>query len=125
LKHLPHIPVLDISATTGRNTKKVIQTSLDIVKQFDQPFSTSQLTRILEKLIKRTAPPSRLGRPINLRMAHISRNMPLEITIHGKRTSYLPKSYIRYLSNGFIEALKLTGRTIKLHLKSNENPYVD
>ena len=125
LKHLPYVPIMNISATTGKSSKKLIQLALQIAKQFDETYGTAQLTRILEKLVKRTQPPTRLGRPINLRMAHMSRTIPLEITVRGKRTSYLPQSYLRYLSNGFIEKLNLVGRSIKLHMKSDDNPFID
>lgn len=123
LQHLRNVPIIEVSATQGRNTHQLMKLAIDMAKGMKKTFSTALLTRILEKLVKQTPPPTRLGRPIHLRMAHTSRQHPLQITIKGKRTSYLPKSYKRYLANGFLRALNLTGRQIQLKLESDHNPY--
>lgn len=123
LSHLKNIPIIELSATQGRNTHQLMKQAISQAIDMKKTFNTSKLTRVLEKLVKTTPPPTRLGRPINLRMAHVSRQYPLEITIKGKRTGYLPKSYIRYLTNGFLAHLALTGRTVKLKLVSDHNPY--
>lgn len=125
LTHLGQVPILEISATQGRHTQKLMKLSLDMAQSMQREFSTSQLTKILERAVSKTAPPTRLGRPINLRLAHVSRKHPLEITIRGKRTSYLPKSYVRYLTKSFTQQLNIIGRQIKLKLESDHNPYVD
>lgn len=125
LKHVPSLPIIEVSATQGRHTQKLMELAISLSDNLKKTYSTSYLTRILEILVKRTPPPSRLGRPINLRLAHVSRQYPLEITIRGKRTSYLPKSYLRYLKKGFIEKLELTGQIINLKLTSDHNPYDD
>ena len=123
LSHLKTIPIIELSATQGRNTHQLMKQAILQAQDLSRTFNTSFLTRVLEKLVKTTPPPTRLGRPINLRMAHTSRQYPLEITIKGKRTGYLPKSYIRYLMSGFIKQLDLKGRTVKLKLESDHNPY--
>ncbi|UTC24885.1 ribosome biogenesis GTPase Der [Candidatus Comchoanobacter bicostacola] len=123
LNHLPQIPIIELSAAQGRCTQKLIQLACSLCQSHNKDYPTSMLTRILERLVKNTAPPTRLGRPINLRMANQSRSNPLEITIHGKRTDYLPKSYVRYLQNGYIRQLNLKARIIKIKLKSDHNPY--
>tara|TARA_A100001015_G_scaffold175139_1_gene194752 strand:- start:614 stop:1933 length:1320 start_codon:yes stop_codon:yes gene_type:complete len=125
LSHLQYVPIIEISASKGVYTHQLMQQSLNMGKSMHKTFSTSMLTRILERLVKATPPPTRLGRPINLRMAHTSRSHPLQITVRGKRTSYLPKSYIRYLTKGFIDQLGLKGRYIDLVLQSDHNPYDD
>ncbi|MCP8351861.1 ribosome biogenesis GTPase Der [Candidatus Synchoanobacter obligatus] len=123
LKHLKQVPIVELSATQGKNTYQLMTQAITLAKGMNRTFNTSMLTRVLEKLVKRTPPPTRLGRPIQLRMAHTSKQYPLQITIRGKRTSYLPKSYIRYLTNGFLQELQLTGRHIHLVLESDHNPF--
>jgi GTP-binding protein len=124
MRHMAHVPLLEISASQGRNTKKLMSMAVSLCHDLDQAFSTSKLTRMLEKIVKRTPPPTRLGRPINLRMANMSKMMPLEIIIHGKRTSYIPDSYIRYLKNSFLKEMNIKARNIRIILKSDHNPYV-
>jgi GTP-binding protein len=123
LPHLKQIPVIEISATDGRHTHQLMKCALDLADSMQKTFGTAQLTRILERTVKRTPPPSRLGRPINLRVAHISRQSPLEITIRGKRTSYLPTSYTRYLVKSFTQALDLHGRLLQIKCQSDHNPF--
>lgn len=123
LKHLPFVPIIEISASEGRFTQKLIELAIQLASSLQEEYATSYLTRILEKLVKKVAPPTRLGRPINLRMAHVSKRSPLTITIKGKRTSYIPESYKRYLTKGFIEQLGIVGRLVKLKLESDHNPY--
>lgn len=125
LSHLQYIPIVEISATQSRHTNQLMKLALKLAESMQRTFSTSMLTRVLEKLVKTTPPPTRLGRPINLRMAHVSRVNPLQITIRGKRTSHLPKSYIRYLEKGFIQQLELHGRQIQLNLQSDHNPFAE
>jgi GTP-binding protein len=125
LKHIPFVPIIEISASQGRYTQKLIELAIRIGKDLSTTYATSYLTRTLEKLVKKTPPPSRLGRPINLRMAHISKQCPLEITIRGKRTSYLPVSYERFLVKGFISNLKIVGRLIKIKFETDHNPFSD
>jgi GTP-binding protein len=124
MRHMSVVPLIEISASQGRNTQKLMSMAVNFCHDLEQGFSTSQLTRMLERIVKRTPPPTRLGRPINLRMVHLKSLMPLEIVIHGKRTSYVPRSYIRYLKNSFLKEMNIKGRHIRITLKSDHNPYV-
>ncbi|MDC3180755.1 ribosome biogenesis GTPase Der [Gammaproteobacteria bacterium] len=124
MRHMSVVPLVEISASQGRNTQKLMSMAVEFCHDLEQSFSTSQLTRMLERITKRTPPPTRLGRPINLRMAHLKQLMPLEVVIHGKRTSYIPLSYVRYLKNSFLREMNIKGRHIRIILKSDHNPYV-
>lgn len=90
-----------------------------------QQFSTSELTRLLEKAVTQHQPPLVHGRRIKLRFAHSGGHNPPVIVIHGKQTDALPNAYRRYLESFYRKALKLEGTPIHLQFRSSANPYVE
>lgn len=86
-------------------------------------IATPRLTRLLFDLVSAHQPPVVKGHRIKLRYAHQGGTNPPIIVIHGTKTDSLPKSYQRYLINGFRKYLKLHGTPIRLQLKSSSNPY--
>ncbi|MFV1984363.1 MAG: ribosome biogenesis GTPase Der [Thiohalomonadales bacterium] len=86
-------------------------------------IATPRLTRLLFDLVSAHQPPVVKGHRIKLRYAHQGGTNPPIIVIHGTKTDSLPKSYQRYLINGFRKHLKLEGTPIRLQLKSSSNPY--
>ncbi|MFC3907618.1 ribosome biogenesis GTPase Der [Legionella dresdenensis] len=88
-----------------------------------QKFSTPMLTRLLQDLVSQHNPPTVNGRRIKLRYAHMGGHNPPLIVIHGNQLDALPDSYKRYLSNAFINHLKLTGTPLKVEFKGGANPF--
>jgi len=86
-------------------------------------ISTPRLTRLLFDLVSSHQPPVVKGHRIKLRYAHQGGTNPPIIVIHGTKTDSLPKSYQRYLINGFRKHLKLEGTPIRLQLKSSSSPF--
>jgi GTP-binding protein len=86
-------------------------------------IQTPRLTRLLFDLVSSHQPPVVKGHRIKLRYAHQGGTNPPIIVIHGTKTDALPKSYQRYLINGFRKHLKLEGTPIRLQLKSSSNPF--
>lgn len=88
-----------------------------------QKLSTSKMTRLLEDIAGQHPPPLVKGRRIKLKYAHFGGHNPPLIVIHGNQVNDLPDSYKRYLTNMFMEHLKLVGTPLKLEFKSQKNPY--
>ncbi len=86
-------------------------------------FNTRHLTDLLEEAVFKHNPPLHHGRRIKLRYAHQGGRNPPVIVIHGNQTQHLPDAYLRYLTNFFIDKLKLTGTPLRIELKSGSNPY--
>ncbi|MGD8642714.1 MAG: ribosome biogenesis GTPase Der [Chromatiales bacterium] len=85
--------------------------------------NTSELTRLLEQAVQAHQPPAVQGRRIKLRYAHQGGHRPPKIIIHGNQTQRLPRTYKRYLSNYFREALDLIGTPLRMEFKTGDNPY--
>lgn len=104
----------------------------DLMKAVDRAYAsasaqldTHELSEILTRARDSHTPPMVQGRTAKLRYAHAGGRFPPTIVIHGSRSSTLPDSYKRYLSNQFRKALKLVGTPIRLQFRDGDNPYKD
>ena len=86
-------------------------------------LDTNKLTKILERAVEEHAPPMVNGRRIKLRYAHSGGHNPPIIVIHGKQTDKLPAHYTRYLEKTYRKIMKLEGTPIRIHFKSDANPF--
>ena len=123
LEFVPWAPLKFISALHGSGVGHLLREVKMVYEAGAFDVGTSMLNRILESLINAHAPPSVRGRAIKLRYAHKTGDHPPRIAVHGNQTQSLPASYIRYLENGFREALNLVGNPVRLDLKTGDNPY--
>ncbi len=112
-----------ISALHGSNVGLLYRAINKAYASAFKNMPTSELTRILDNAVQAHQPPTIRGRRIKLRYAHQGGKNPPIVVIHGNQTDLLPRSYIRYLMNHFIDALKLTGTPMKMELKTSDNPY--
>lgn len=119
----PWIPVTHISALHGSGVGLLLDAIKEIFEAAEFDVGTTLLTRLLTNMVSAHAPPSVRGRQIKLRFAHKAGEHPPRIAIHGNQTKSLPASYIRYLENGYREALRLIGNPVFLELKTSDNPY--
>ena len=123
LEFVPWAPLKFISALHGSGVGHLLR---EVKKVYDAgafDVGTSLLNRVLEGLVTAHPPPSVRGRAIKLRYAHKTGDHPPRIAVHGNQTHALPASYVRYLENGFREALNLVGNPVRLDLKTGDNPY--
>jgi GTP-binding protein len=123
LRFAPWIPVHQISALHGTGVGHLLEEVQRVYAAAELNASTSHLTRLLEALVHAHPPPAARGRPIKLRFAHKAGSHPPRIVIHGNQTEAVPGSYLRYLENGFRQALKLSGTPVKIELRTGVNPF--
>ncbi len=123
LDFIPWADVHRISALHGTGVGKLWSAVQAVHKAGAFEASTSMLNRILEGLVHAHHPPTVRGRPIKLKMASRQKGHPPTIVIHGSQVDSLPTSYVRFLENGFRQALKLVGTPIRIILRSPENPF--
>ena len=112
-----------ISVLTGSRVGVLVKSMYTAYRSAMVDMSTPELTRMLEYAVQQHQPPLVNGRRIKLRYAHQGGSNPPLIIVHGNQTSKLPTSYQRYLSNFFIDALKLEGTPLRMEFKSAENPF--
>jgi len=123
LSFAPWIPVLHISALHGTGVGHLFELVEEIYAAGELDVGTTRLTRLLQDLVTAHPPPAARGRQIKLRFAHKAGAHPPRIVIHGNLTSEVPASYVRYLENGYRDALRLLGTPVHIELKTGDNPY--
>ncbi|MEM7101403.1 MAG: ribosome biogenesis GTPase Der [Pseudomonadota bacterium] len=123
LKFIPWIPLLKISALHGTGVGHLFNVVDEVYSAGEFEVSTSLLTRLLENMVRAHPPPTVRGRQIKMKLATRAGAHPPRIAIHGNQLEELPASFLRYLENGYREALDLIGNPVKLDLRSANNPF--
>jgi GTPase len=127
-KSLPQvqgIPIVTLSARSGRNLDKVMQAVLTIYGEWNKRVPTAQLNRYLEAATIAHPPPLVRGRRIKLRYMTQIKTRPPTFTLFAAKADELPDAYARYLVNGIRERFDLNGTPIRLHLRRTDNPFVE
>jgi len=126
-KQLPFVRFAEtffISALHGSGVGKLYAAIDRAYASATQKYSTSDLTRLLEKAVQSHQPPMVHGHRIKLRYAHQGGMNPPRIIIHGNQVTKVPAAYKRYLTNFFRKELKSVGTPIKIEFKgSDSNPF--
>ncbi|PCI07569.1 MAG: ribosome biogenesis GTPase Der [Gammaproteobacteria bacterium] len=128
-KQLPFVRFAEtffISALHGSSVGKLYAAIDSAYESATKKYSTSELTRLLEKAVQSHQPPLVNGRRIKLRYAHQGGMNPPRIIIHGNQIRKVPAVYKRYLTNFFRKELKSVGTPIMIEFKSSEdsNPFL-
>ncbi len=123
LQFVPWAPVHTLSALHGRGVGRLMRDVKAVHRAGAFDVGTMPLNRILQGLVQAHPPPAVRGRQIKLRYVHKAGDHPPRLIVHGNQTGSLPASYVRYLENGFRDALDLVGNPVKLDLRTSANPY--
>lgn len=112
-----------ISALHGSGIQELMSAVRQAWKSATVEFSTPELTRVVKHAFDAHQPPMTHGRTAKLRYAHGGGKLPPRIIIHGSRTSSIPDSYRKYLTNRIIKHFKLKGTPLVINFRDSENPY--
>ncbi|MCY3731087.1 MAG: hypothetical protein OXF98_07065, partial [Rhodospirillaceae bacterium] len=123
LEFVPWAPVHTISALRGTGVGRLLNDVTAVYRAGSFEVGTTRLNRILQHLVQMHPPPTVRGRQIKLRYVHKAGDHPPHIIVHGNQTGALPASYVRYLENGFREALNLVGNPVQVEMRTGANPY--
>ena len=119
------IPVVTLSAKTGKGTQHLIPAVLETHELWNRRISTGALNRWLDLILEHHPPPLSKGKRIKLRYMTQAKTRPPTFVVFASRPEGLPESYSRYLVNALREDFKLAGIPIRLHTKKGKNPYAD
>jgi GTP-binding protein len=118
-----YVDIHFISALHGTGVGNLYKSIQVAYAAAQKKLSTTQVTKVLQQAIMDHSPPMVNGRRIKLRYAHVGGHNPPIIVIHGNQTERLPESYKKYLEGVFRKTFKLHGTTIKIEVKSTDNPF--
>jgi GTP-binding protein len=123
LSQLRGVPVLTVSAATGKGTDTILEVALELREAWSRRVTTGELNRWFEQAIDANPPPAPGGRRIKLRYITQVKTRPPSFVIFGNRVDEIPESYRRYLLNALRRDLKLGPVPLRLTLRGSKNPF--
>ncbi|MGC6485138.1 MAG: ribosome biogenesis GTPase Der [Candidatus Puniceispirillales bacterium] len=117
------IPLVTISALTGRNVSRLLDAAFDIYERWNMRLSTSRVNRWLEGMLEAHPPPLVQGRRLRIRYATQVKTRPPSFALFVSRPADLPDHYLRYLMAGLRDDFEMDGVPIRLMLRKGKNPY--
>jgi GTP-binding protein len=119
------VPIITLSALTGRGLDRLPQTIFDIFDIWDARVSTGQLNRWLDAMLEGHPPPLAAGRAIKIKYVTQAKSRPPTFILFVNRPDDLPESYLRYLANGLRDRFGLDGVPLRLLMRRQKNPYIE
>jgi GTP-binding protein len=123
LAQLRDVPVLTVSAKTGKGIDTILDVAFDLREQWTRRVPTGELNRWFEDAVEANPPPAPKGQRIKLRYITQVKSRPPSFVVFGNRTDELPESYRRYLLNAMRRDLKLGPVPLRLDFRGRGNPF--
>jgi GTP-binding protein len=123
LAQLKGVPVLTVSAKTGKGTDTILEVAFDLRESWSRRVPTGELNRWFERAIDTNPPPAPGGKRIKLRYITQVTTRPPTFVVFGNRVDSIPESYRRYLVNALRRDLKLGPVPLRLTLRGSRNPF--
>jgi len=117
------IPVVTVSAKTGRGLEKMLDAILDVFEVWNRRVPTAKLNRWLEEILEHHQPPMVSGRRVKVRYMTQPKTRPPTFALFVSHSAGLPESYQRYLANSLREDFNLWGIPLRLVVRKGKNPY--
>ncbi len=123
LPQAPGLPIVCLSALTGRSVEKLMPAITSVYEDWNAKIKTSDLNVWLQDAVHRHPPPAAKGRRIRIKYIAQTKTRPPTFVAQCQRAEELPESYRRYLINGIREAFDLPAVPVRLYLNKQKNPY--
>jgi GTP-binding protein len=124
LAQVENIPLVAMSALTGKNIHKIMDHALSIYKIWSSRVRTGGLNRWLRGMESRHPAPMVHGRPNRLRYIAQIKTKPPTFIVWCSRPDDLPETYKRYLMNHLRKDFDLNGIPLRIIARTSKNPYV-
>jgi GTP-binding protein len=120
MSFLSYAPAVTISALTGLRVERIFPLAVAIEAARGLTIKTSELNRVLEKIIDKSPPSHYAGGTGKVYYATQTGVKPPNFTLFVNKASYFPRSYVRYLNNQLRKVFTFDGTIITISLKSKE-----
>jgi GTPase len=105
----PGAPVVFVSAMSGYEIDRMLNSAVKLNRQLDTKLPTARLNQTITFLADRTPPPAIAGRRFRVYYATQTSNRPFRIKIFCNREEKLLESYRRYLEAGIVHEFGING----------------
>lgn len=117
IPHCSFAPVIFVSAMTGKNIGKILETDARIFDRLGKQISTPALNKALEGFLRRSAIPHVKGRQIKIFYSNQVKTFPPTFVFFSNHPSLIPEHYRRYLENSLRSVFDFTGAPIRLFFR--------
>ncbi len=117
LRNMPYVPIVFISAKTGKNVKALLDMAWQLHDQAGQRLNTGQVNRILEELLEAHAPPIRRNRRPKIYYGTQVSTRPPTLVLFCNDPELFDATYQRYLLSGFRERSPYPEVPIRMFLR--------
>lgn len=114
---LDYIPVITLSALTGRRVHRVLDAALEVYDERTRRIQTSHLNEVVQAAIQANHPPSWRGAYVQIKYASQVREAPPVFAFFCNHPQGVQESYRRYLENKLREAFGFEGVPLTLVFK--------
>ncbi|MDR1033656.1 MAG: ribosome biogenesis GTPase Der [Bifidobacteriaceae bacterium] len=118
LSHTPWIPILRISALTGKNAEKLFQHMREALKSWDMRISTGRLNAFLSDLQAAHPHPIRGGKQPRILYATQGSIRPPHFVLFS--TGFLERNYRKYIERKLRETFGFDGSPVKISVRVRE-----
>ena len=114
LSFVDFAPYVFVSAKTGQRVPKIMETALQIFKEYQKRIQTSDLNQILQSILARHQPPSVGSRRIKLFYSTQVATRPPTFIITSNHPQYIRDSYHRFMMSQFRHFFGFEGTPIRI-----------
>ncbi len=114
LKFMPYVPVVFISALTGKGVEELLPQAIEIYKERQKRVSNDQLRSIMLDAFAAHPPATIKGKRLSIHSVSQSRTSPPTFDIQVNNPDLVHFSYQRFLENSIRESHKFHGTPIKM-----------
>jgi GTP-binding protein len=125
LNFLDYVPILFISALTGKRVDQVLPTALQVQEERLARLTTAEINRVLQHAMDNHPPPSKAGRQLKIFYGTQVRSDPPTFLIFVNDHELVHFTYKRYLENRFRMAYGFLGTPIRLVYKSRKKAILE
>ncbi len=116
----PGSPVIFVSAVSGYEVDRMLNSAVKLNRQLDIKLPTAKLNQVLGFLTERMPPPAVGGRRFRIYYATQTGNRPFRIKLFCNREEKLTEQYRRYLEAGLVKEFDLNGCPVYFDLVGKE-----
>lgn len=117
LTFAPYVPVVRISAKTGRGVGELLGTVANVRKAFDERVSTGELNRFFAEVIETRSPPTSGGKAPRLYFITQAESSPPMFVVIASHPDSVHFSYRRYVTNQLRQRFGFEGVPIRVVYK--------
>lgn len=119
LNFMDYVPILFISAKTGKRVDQVLPLALRVQEERLVRLPTSQINRIIHRAQDKHPAPSKSGKHLKIYYGSQVRNDPPTILLHVNNRELAHFTYLRYIENQIREQAPFLGTPIKILLRTS------